>query len=411
MPLHTLMFGWEYPPNHSGGLGVACQGIVRGLLRNGVQVTLVLPHNVVEREEHLCVLSPSEDLCSVVTVPSLLDPYDDLITFEERVHTASIPREMNHLYGPDLGQAVENFTALSVAMTKDVAADVVHCHDWMTYEAGIRASRYHGKPLVAHIHATEFDRTDFHPNEWIAGRERHGLLAADKIIAVSQYTKNILTSHYGIPPGKIAVVHNGHDQAPVASGHTLLSRRISGKHPLVLFLGRLTVQKNPCQFLEVARRIRDRRPDVQFVMAGDGPMLSLLIDRACELGLSDSVIFTGKVHGREVQALYRAADCFVMPSLSEPFGLVALEAIAHGTPVVVSKQSGVAEILDHAFKVDYWDADLMADCILTILREEPLASQLRSEAPRVLRKLTWKNQAQRVEAIYRGIIANAGEDS
>jgi glycogen synthase len=410
MPLHTLMFGWEYPPNHSGGLGVACQGIVRGLLRNGVKVTLVLPHNVVEREEHLCVLSPSEELCSVVTVPSFLDPYDDLIAFEERVRTASIPREMNHLYGPDLGQAVENFTALSVAMTKDVLPDVVHCHDWMTYEAGIRASRYHRKPLVAHIHATEFDRTDFHPNEWIAQRERNGLLAADKIIAVSRYTKDILTAHYGIPAAKIAVVHNGHDQAAVPPGQTLLSRHGSRKHPLVLFLGRLTVQKNPCQFLEIARKIHALRPDVQFVMAGDGSMLPLLIDRACELGLSDAVMFTGKVHGREVQALYSAADCFVMPSLSEPFGLVALEAIAHGTPVVVSKQSGVAEVLDHAFKVDYWDADLMADCILTILREEPLAVQLKTEAPRVLRKLTWRNQAQRVQSIYRSMVGDTGED-
>ncbi len=404
MELHALMFGWEYPPHHSGGLGVACQGLVRGLLKNGVRVTLVLPHNLGEDEDEVDIRYPTEAMKSRVRVPSLLDPYDGLLSYRDRWKSDVVARENPHLYGPDLALAVEQFTALSVEMTKDVAADVVHCHDWMTYEAGIRAARHHCKPLVTHIHATEFDRTDFHPNPWIAERERRGLMAADRVIAVSNYTKKLLTSHYGIPAGKIAVVHNGHDQPGDLAPPAILAQYGSQKRPLILFLGRLTVQKNPWQFLEVARIVHAHRPDAEFVMAGDGPMLPQLIDRACALGLQDNVIFTGKVSGSDVQSLYRAASVFVMPSLSEPFGLVALEAVAHGAPVIVSKQSGVAEVLDHAFKVDYWDAEKMADCILTILREEPLAAQLRTEAPRILQRLTWKNQADKVKSIYSHLI-------
>jgi glycosyltransferase involved in cell wall biosynthesis len=371
-------------------------------------VTLVLPNAEAEGEENLAVRSPTEEQCSLLKIHSDLQPYDSFASYATRLSIKGIPREEVELYGPDLGHAVAQYTELAVAMTNDLHPDVLHCHDWMTYEAGTRAARHHRRPLVAHIHATELDRTDFHPNEWIYGRERTGLMAADKIIAVSNYTKNILTQHYGISPSKITVVHNGHD---AKRGRTIeMHNRHHGNHhkhhPLVLFLGRLTMQKNPWQFLETARRVRDFRHDVQFVMAGDGPMLPQLIERSCALGLSQCMIFAGKVHNREVDRLYSQADCFVMPSLSEPFGLVALEAISHGTPVIVSKQSGVAEVLDHAFKVDFWDTEKMADCILTILREQPLAEQLRSEAPRILQRLTWQNQANHVRAIYHQLLSN-----
>ena len=406
MAVHTLMFGWEYPPHHSGGLGVACQGVVRGLLSNGVRVTLVLPHALGEEDnDELEIRFPTEEMLTTIDVPSRLDPYDTVASYEQRfLKTKTAAPPMEDLYGPDLGRAVEQFACMSVELTRDVDADVVHAHDWMTFEAGFRAAKHHDKPLVAHIHATELDRTDFHPNEWIASRERNGLLKADKIIAVSGYTKNMLVSHYGIPRDKIHVVHNGHDQHVGHTSPLLLSQRGKKHRPLVLFLGRLTVQKNPWQFLEIARMVHEKRPDALFAMAGDGPMLGSLIDRTCELGLQDTVVFTGKVSRAETHRLYASADCFVMPSLSEPFGLVALEAIAHRTPVIVSKQSGVSEVLDHAFKVDYWDGAKMADCILTILREEPLAQQLRAEAPAVLRKLTWSNQAKKITSVYDSIL-------
>jgi len=417
------MYGWEYPPLHTGGLGVACQGLVRGLSKNGVKVTLVLPMDLKNHPEGHMLRGPADATGTVLSeeasfrfVQSTLQPYEGFAEYAQRLQTLSATgvaapgQSIADLYGPDLGEAVWRYAEQSVAVTKDLNPDVIHCHDWMTYEAGIRASRYHRVPLVAHIHATELDRTHFQPNSWIADQERNGFLRADRIIAVSNYTKNILTQHYGINPHKISVVYNGHDVPPGTNLHlqhkNIVTDAKKKRLPLVLFLGRMTIQKNPTLFLDVAKLVTKAQPNVQFVMAGDGGMLTELIDRACEMGLGENVIFTGKVGKREAEQLYRQADCFVMPSVSEPFGLVALEAIAHGTPVILSRQSGAAEVIDHAFKVDFWDKDKMADCILTVLREKPLAQQLRSEAPGILKRLNWKNQAGEVASLYKHILSS-----
>lgn len=395
------MFGWEYPPQHCGGLGVACEGLVKGLLRQGVQVTLVLPMSV-EGIDAIAGQPHGAAGETIIPVPSLLQPYDNDAAYVARL--AGTAPALADLYGPSMGDAVMRYAACAAEVTAHLKPDVVHSHDWMTYGAAANAARHHGVPHIAHIHATELDRTDHNPHPWIFDLERNGLLQADKVIAVSQYTKNLLIEHYGIPADKIAVVHNGHHVAHDEIPMTVHARATKAVGPMVLFLGRMTVQKNPLQFLDTARNIHAIRPDVQFVMAGDGGMLGELIDAACERGLQDNVLFTGKVNRREANKLYQAADCFVMPSLSEPFGLVALEAIGHGVPVVVSRQSGVSEVLDHAFAVDFWDTDKFADCILTILREQPLAMQLRSEAPSVLRRLTWKNQAGHIQSIYHSLL-------
>lgn len=403
MSIHSLMFGWEYPPRHLGGLGVACQGLVRGLLSNNVKVTMVLPFAADGSEDGIDVLYPQEKHIRHIRIPSTLLPYDSPELYAQRIH--AIPRETMQIYGEDLGHAVHMFTETSVELTKDLNPDVVHAHDWMTYEAGLRSARHHNKPLVAHIHATELDRTHFHPDEWIYHRERWGFKQADHIIAVSNYTKNILVQHYGIAPEKISVVHNGNGETRQGADeptHTLSSTR--KKNPMVLFLGRLAIQKGPLHFLEMASMVHTFRPDVQFVIAGDGHMLPSLVDQAVKLGLQDCIVFAGKVSSAEARKLYTQADCFVMPSLSEPFGLVALEAIAHDTPVILSRQSGASEVISHAFKVDFWDTEKMADCVLTILRETPLAAQLISEAPRVLQRLTWENQAGKVLSIYRNLL-------
>ncbi len=404
MPVHALMFGWEYPPLHSGGLGVACQGLVRGLLKNGVQITLVLPTASDEAHSGLAIRGPEDEAAVIRFVRSCLRPYETVEEFEERMKSGPIGEYEQELYGPNMNDAVMRFAEMSVAMTADVEPDVVHCHDWMTYAAAIKAAQYHDVPLIAHIHATELDRTDFHPNPWIRDQEVRGLMAADRVIAVSQYTKDLIVNHYGIPAHKISVVHNGHDQ-PVMVNTDIITNQPAKKSPIVLFLGRLTVQKNPWQFLETAKVIHELRPDVQFVMAGEGGMQNELMEQACELGLSDCVTFTGKVSRNDVSALYQQSSCFVMPSLSEPFGLVALEAIGHGVPVVLSKQSGAAEVIEHSFKVDFWDTERFADCILTILREKPLADQLRAEAPHILQRLSWKNQAGAVNSIYNDLVS------
>lgn len=399
------MFGWEFPPRHAGGLGVACQGLVQGLLRHHVDITLVLPSSVGVDAENFGLRTPVSTSFSSIFVPSDLQPYDTWQSYAQRLQEQKQDASLPELYGPNLGEAVETYTRLAVDMTRDVHADVIHCHDWMTYDAALHAATHHHVPVVAHVHATEFDRTDAQPNPWIAGIERRALRKMDRVVAVSNYTKRVLQDRYDLPAHKISVVHNGHNCNPHRGNSTLLTRRgISQKRPLVLFLGRLTVQKNPLQFLEIAKRVVAIQPDVQFVMAGDGQMLPDLMLRACAMGLGRNVIFTGKVNKREAEALYREADCFVMPSLSEPFGLVALEAIAHDTPVILSKQSGAAEVIEDAFKVDYWDSDLMADCLLTILRDEPLSRQLKSQASNVLNRLTWENQASHIKSIYHDLI-------
>jgi len=404
MSQHTLMFGWEYPPKHLGGLGVACQGIVRGLLNLGTKVTLVLPHGEAELDPGMDLKCPTEKQLKKVYIQSRLQPYDNSESYGARNILEGTPRTDVDLYGRNLGEAVWEFEQLAVEMTKDVHPDVIHSHDWMTFGAGKRAAAYHHVPFVAQIHATEIDRTHYHPNEWIYQKERRGLLAADRIITVSRFTKNILVKEYGIHADKIDVVHNGATDAPVASEiHDARFASITdhpSHHPMVLFLGRLTVQKGPFHFLEVARIVHEHNPKVQFVVAGDGYLLSELIDRACAMGLQDCMIFAGKVSSHEARELYRSASCFVMPSTSEPFGLVALEAIAHGAPVIVSKQSGVREVMPHSLQIDFWDVAKLADCVLTVIREQPLATQLRTEAAHTLHHLTWEHQATKVISVY-----------
>lgn len=387
MSIHTLMFGWEYPPFHTGGLGIACQGIVQGLRHHDVRVTLFLPY---PNEEKGASPFPEEDVC-FARLTKITGAY---ASRSMQSHSC-----IGQLYDDNLGQAIEEYTAQSLEVTKHLHPHIVHCHDWMTYEAGSRSAKYHRTPLVAHIHATELDRTNFRPDSWIFECEQRGLLSADTIIAVSHYTKNILVQHYGIPPEKIHVIHNAHHL--VDASPPLLRNNPSKHPPLVLFLGRLTVQKNPEQFLHIAKRVHTLRSDIQFVMAGDGPAFAHLIDRACAMGLEECMVFTGKITTEEVQCLFFKASCFVMPSFSEPFGLVALEAIAHGVPVILSKQSGASEVIRHGFIVDFWDADKMADCILTILRDESLARQLCFEAPQALRNLTWKTQTGQIVALYK----------
>lgn len=404
MSIHSLMFGWEYPPFHTGGLGVACQGLVSGLLHHGTRITLMLPLGGVEHAGATLRSLQRQARPGMVirTVRSMLQPYDTVPVYERRIsESAQADVIASDLYGPDLGAAVEHYTAQCLEHTQDLTPDVVHCHDWMTFDAGIRTAAHHRVPLIAHIHATELDRTHFRPNAWIADKERRGLLAADRVIAVSHYTKAMLVEHYGIPADRIVVVHNGHDEQGALPDHGMPS---STMPPLVLFLGRLTVQKNPFQFLEIARKVSAHRPDVRFVMAGDGGLMRELVERACRLNMGDRMIFAGNVRKEDAAKLYRSAACFVMPSLSEPFGLVALEAVAHGVPVVLSRQSGAAEVMSAAFTADFWDTDRFADCIVTILREHALASQMRSQAHAILTNLSWRRQAEKVLSLYTNML-------
>lgn len=395
------MFGWEYPPAHLGGLGVACQGIVRGLLHHGATVTLVLPHGAAS-EDGVTILSPQTEVAGehVITVPSALQPYDGFNAYATRLSEMTLADDgIGQLYGQNLGEEVERFTAMAVDMTKNVHPDIVHTHDWMTLEAGVRAAKHHDRQLVAHVHATELDRTEFKPNPWILKREIAGLRKADHVLAVSGYTKNLLVKEYGIRADKITVLHNG-------TSDPTHSRRIdhAERHPLVLFLGRLTVQKGASYFLQAAKEVSRMRSDIRFVVAGEGYLLPELIANACGLGLADRVVFAGKVSSAEAKRLYQKAACFVMPSVSEPFGLVALEAITHGAPVILSRQSGAAEVVSNALLVDFWDTHKMADSILTVLREPAIGREMRAQTPRILTNLTWNRQAGKILSVYDRIL-------
>lgn len=410
MSKHTLMFGWEYPPKHLGGLGVACQGLVQGLLKLGTKITLVLPHGDGEEEhDNVEIVSPTEELRKTVKVRSALQPYDTPESYALRNESEYLRSDLP-LYADDLGAAVYEYTELAVDMTKHADPDVVHSHDWMTFGAGTRAAAFHHVPFVAQVHATELDRTHGSPNQWIYDQERKGLSKADHIITVSDFTKQMLVREYGISGDKIDVVHNGapHSQCFDPAIHQPTSQLHSGgdADPMVLFLGRLTIQKGPFHFLEAALRVHRVDPDVRFVVAGEGYLLSELVDRSVQMGLQDNMIFAGKVSSDEAKQLYSQSSCFVMPSTSEPFGLVALEAIAHGAPVIVSKQSGAAEVVQHSFQIDFWDVDKLADCILTVLREQPLAHHMRSQAVHTLHHLTWENQAGKVLSIYDKVRCN-----
>jgi glycosyltransferase involved in cell wall biosynthesis len=270
----------------------------------------------------------------------------------------------------------------------------------MTYRAGINAKKISHKPLVVHVHATEFDRTGGHPDQRVYNIERQGMHAADCIIAVSNFTKGLIVEHYGIPPEKVRVVHNAID---LEDRQDVFVRKNSWEK-IVLFLGRITVQKGPDYFLYAAKRVLEQEPDVRFVFAGSGDMESFIIEKAAELGIADRVLFTGFLQGEDIVRAYKMADLFVMPSISEPFGLTPLEAMSHGTPVIISKQSGVSEVLKHALKADFWDIDRMADMMLSVLRHDVLKKELSGNGLAELQKFSWSEAAQKCVSVYNEVL-------
>jgi glycogen(starch) synthase len=377
--MRVLMFGWEFPPFQAGGLATATLGLVKGLLAQGIEVTLVVPFAASASEvPNLRLVSAAQPRAGLkaVRVDSPLQPYagpaEYLVLAERRASTAG-----GAVYGGDLFAEVDRYAGIAELIAAEEPHDLIDTHDWITFEAGRRARAVSGKPFVAHIHAIEYDRCGGPGHPAIHQREAAGMLAADRVISNSRMLKRQVVERYGVSADRIDVVHFGIDTAegsaepdpvPLASGS-----------PTVLFLGRVTRQKGPEYFVEVARRVADHVPDAQFVMAGTGDLLPRVIERAVELELQDRIHFAGAVQGPEVDRLYRAADVCVMPSVSEPLGLVALESLRNGTPCVIPRESGVAEVLRHAFRADFWDVDEMANQVVGLLTHEPLWDEL-SEA-------------------------------
>lgn len=395
------MLGWEFPPYHSGGLGTACYGLTKGLSSEGIKVTFVLPslHQNIE-SEHLKLIGANIRFRSI---DSPLSGYMTTTTYKKTL-TKKAPAAKN-MYGRNLLEEVDRFArrVKKIALTEPF--DVIHAHDWLTYPAGIVAKKATGKPLVVHVHATEFDRcANNSVNQNVYNIEREGMHAADKIIAVSNFTKNQVVSHYGIDPNKVQVVHN----AVEIKKYTPKSVELTRQDKIVLFLGRLTIQKGPEHFLLAAKRVLEKVPETRFVVAGSGDMESYMINKASELGISNNVMFTGFLRGADIDKAYRMADVYVLPSISEPFGIAPLEAMMHGTPTIISKQSGVSEVVSHSLKVDFWDIDEMANKIISILSYNGLAETIRDNGLQEVRKFDWRIPAMKCAQVYSNVIMDPG---
>jgi len=306
-------------------------------------------------------------------------------------------------YGSDLFGDSKRYAKLVAALGLTERFDVIHAHDWLTYPAGLLLKQITGKPLVCHIHATEFDRSGEHINQQVYDIERTGMSGADRVIAVSRLTKAIVHTRYGVPDEQIDVVYNGVAQHEVQPER---GAAIERGDRIVLFLGRITMQKGPEYFIKAAKRVLEKEENVKFVVAGSGDMAVRMIEHAAAIGIGHKVLFTGFLRGRDVDRVYQMADCYVMPSVSEPFGIAPLEAMRNDVPVIVSKQSGVSEVLTHALKVDFWDTDEIANKIVAVLRYPPLGQTLREHGRFELRGLNWDGAAEKCVKVYGRALAS-----
>lgn len=390
MQLKILMLGWELPPHNSGGLGVACYQLSKALASYGVQIDFVLPSTA---KPHTGV-----DFMNVFPVTAFDESHTDVykLSYENKDVTAIKTIQ------DDYKKFIENY------LKTHEAPHVIHAHDWLTLDAGVHAKKLSGVPLIAHVHATEFDRSGGgYGNPFIHEVEQHGLLMADRIIAVSDYTKRLIVETYHIPAEKIDVVHNSFAFEELSPAEQISYRYLdmlkSEGVSIVAAVGRLTLQKGLMQFLDAAAKAYSRYNRLAFVVAGSGEQRDELIARAAELGIAEQVIFTGFVRGAAWRQLYEVADVFVMSSISEPFGITALEAAAHGTPVVMTQQSGVAEVLTHSLKYDYWDTDRLADIMVNVASSKGLREAMVTNASTQLAKLSWQQMAERCLNVYHGV--------
>ena len=421
------MFGWEFPPHIAGGLGTACYGLTRALAKHDAEVIFVVPRaygdedqrfvqirNASDVEAPYCVLETEDEFWEKLTfinINSNIVPYMSPEEYEEKYHEfKSVKHKVSQdawsrrytfsgKYGETLMEEVARYAVVAAKLAKDLEGrfDVIHAHDWLTYYAGIAAKKVSGKPLVVHMHATEFDRSGENVNTVVYDMERTGMEAADRVVAVSNLTRNTVISRYGIHPRKVYTVHNG---VRFKSGDSNGEAERGVDDKIVTFLGRITYQKGPDYFVEAAAKVLKRLPNVRFVMAGSGDMLNHVVRRVAKLGISDRFHFTGFLTGDDVQKMFQLSDVYIMPSVSEPFGISPLEAMRSNVPVIISKQSGVAEVLDYALKVDYWDVDAMADAIYGMIEYPALADMFVSRGQEEVTNLKWDVAAQKLIDIY-----------
>src|SRR5680860_973686 len=400
--MRILMLGWEYPPHISGGLATACHGLVESLLMEGHEVQFLLPKAVDE------IQTKQFRLISAGKIE--LPKKKDSVTFSllRKIMPHVNPTLLHNLggdtykfsgvYGPNLIEEVYWLAVAVSKLAKELEFDIIHAHDWLTYPAGIIAKQLSDKPLVIHVHATAFDRSA-NINSQIYEIERQGMLVADKVMAVSNLTRNIIIDKYRIDTKKVITAYNGIIQKDISK--VFETSRFKDK--IVTFLGMITYQKGPEYFIKAAEKVLKKDKNVRFVMAGNGDLMSAMIQKVAAKRLSSHFHFTGFLKGPQVNRMLAMTDVFVMPSISEPFGIAPLEAIQANVPIIISRQSGVAEVLPHAFMVDYWDTDSLAEAIYGLLNNNPFANMVRNLNRGSLKNLTWGHAAQTVSSAYSSV--------
>ncbi len=424
------MFGWEFPPHISGGLGTACYGMTKGLAYHHVEVIFVVPKAFGDEDASAVRLVGASDQIidisskayhdywknvTFLEVSSLLIPYVSPETFsrlrDESEHdytdikesVFSEKFEFSGEYGKDLIKEVSRYALVGAKLAADYEHDIIHAHDWLTFPAGIAAKHVSGKSLVVHVHATEFDRSGENVNQEVYDIEKAGMLAADKVITVSNRTRQVVIDRYGIDENKVITVHNA-VLAEEDRKETVYKSPLEDK--IVTFLGRITFQKGPEYFIEAAKKVLQKDDKVRFVMAGSGDMLQKMIALAAKHRIGHKFHFAGFLIGHEVRKMYDMSDVYVMPSVSEPFGISPLEAMKSKVPVIISKQSGVSEILHHALKVDFWDIDATADAIYALLHYEGISKMFQRMGKSEIENLKWDNVAYKIIDVYKSLLTS-----
>ena len=419
--MKALMFGWEFPPHILGGLGTASYGLTKGMHANGdMEISFVIPKPWGDEEKGFANIIGA---CN--TPVAWRDVNWDYV--QGRIGNVMYPQmyfdlrdhiyaDFNYMRLNDLGciefsgrypdnilEEINNYSIVAGVIARTVPCDVIHSHDWLTYPAGIHAKNVTGKPLVIHVHASEFDRSRGKPNPTVFGIEKDGMNNADHIITVSDLTRRTVIDKYGIDPAKVTTVHNA--VIPLSDELLNLKRR-EGKDKVITVLGRITMQKGPEYFVEAAAKVLQKNKKVRFVMAGGGDMEAAMIRLAAKRNIADRFHFTGFLRGKDVYQMFRDSDVYVMPSVSEPFGISPLEAMEMGVPSIISKQSGCAEILDNVIKMDYWDIDAMADAMHALVSYPALHSELRDKGIEEIHQITWEKAGKKVIDIYNQVIAS-----
>ena len=428
--MRVLMFGWEFPPHIAGGLGTACEGIVKGLAYNGVETLFVMPNASGDEDQSATTILNASDVevrnvsstveefinkVKFLYVDSNIVPYvdpDEYYDAIEKMKAKGLEEttvgfgqkfKFSGKYGANLMEEVSRYAQVggTIAMQHVNEFDIIHAHDWLTYLAGIAAKELTGKPLVVHVHATSYDRGDEkHIDTRVLDIETRGMQAADRVVTVSDLTRNIVINKYGINPDKVVTVHNAVD----FSGREDISVERGVKDKVVTFLGRITFQKGPEYFIDAAAKVLKRTKNVRFVMAGSGDMMNRAIQQVARLGISDRFHFTGFLRGADVQKMFALSDVYIMPSVSEPFGISPLEAMRTGVPSIISHQSGAAEILKYALKVDFWDVDALADDIYALVSYPALTEFASKQGYDEVNELKWNGATAKLKKVYESLL-------